>query len=139
MGTAKNGKLEARDARTEARQTAQNGSVWKGFVNVDLTDADREVLRTDQTPFEDYWEGILDRMCAGYKLSVSRDHKNDTWIASLTCNHPADANRGYTLTGRGGSWTNAVIALAYKDRVLLRGVWNDPGVTARAPRKTEFD
>ena len=138
MGAAKNAKLDLRDQRAAARGQGGQSDGWRGFVNVELAEQDKAVLRAQETPFEDYWDGVIDRMVNGYKLSVSRDHRNDTWIASLTCNHPADPNKGYTLSGRGGTWMNAVTALAYKDRILLQGNWTSDHVVTARPGPSEF-
>ena len=113
--------------RGEAGKSANRGQTndgWKGFVNVELSDKDKQAVKKLFEKYADAWGHILGRVAEGYKLTVSYDDPHTTWNVSLTCRALADNNLGLTLTGRGGSMQAACISLWYKDQYMLKGIWD---------------
>lgn len=108
----------------KARQAANSRPEWKGFVACELTTADRDLLEQGAMSYEDAWEGLVDIIPEGYKLSFSWDDKNDTFTASLTGGAGTGDNAGWCLTGRGSSLDGAIISLAYKHFTKLQRAWN---------------
>jgi len=100
---------------------------WKGFINCELSPEDKITLKTTdilQTyPVETTVEELVS---LGYKLSQSKDWKNDSYLASLTDNAPDSPTNGYCLTARGGTPAKAMAALFYKHFVLLEDGWETP-------------
>lgn len=113
-----------RDAARAKRAASGAGDGWRGFVNVDLSAADKERIREGDVGYSDAWAFLMQRCLDGYKLSVTYDHGGAAWVASLTCKRSSDANVGLCLTARGGRVEGAVLALWYKDDVLLGGAWS---------------
>ena len=97
---------------------------WKGFVNVELSDKDKDAVRKLFDKYGEAWTHILGKVAEGYKLTISYDDPHTTFNVSLTCRALADSNLGLTLTGRGGSVQAACISLWYKDTRMLKGIWD---------------
>lgn len=108
----------------KARQAGNARPEWKGFVSCELTVEDKKALREGAMSYEDAWEGLLDIIPEGYKLSISWDEKNDTFTASLTAGAGTGDNAGWCLTGRGASFDGAIISLGYKHFTKLRRDWS---------------
>lgn len=115
---------ERRAAARDRRKAAAAGDGWRGFVNVELSVADKEAIKLGDASFDDAWGFLMQRVLDGYKLSLSFDHSNSSWIASLTCKRSSDPNVGLCLTARGGRVEGAVLALWYKDDVVLARSWS---------------
>ncbi len=126
-------KKEKAQQKYRDRKAKQAGNVrpdWKGFVTCELTVEDKKSLREGAMPYEDAWEGLLDVIPEGYKLSISWDDKNETFTASLTAGAGTGDNAGWCLTGRGASFDGAVCSLAYKHFTKLARNWAAGGSAA---------
>lgn len=124
MTAVNEAEAERRAAARDRRKAATSGDGWRGFVNVELSLADREALKLCDVGFDDAWGFLMQRVLEGYKLSLSFDHGNSSWIASLMCKRSSDPNVGLCLTARGGRVEGAVLALWYKDGVILAHSWS---------------
>lgn len=127
----------AKRRERKARQAENVRPEWKGFVSCELTVEDKKALREGAMSYEDAWEGLLDIIPEGYKLSVSWDEKNDTFTASLTAGKGTAGNAGWCLTGRGATFDGAVVSLAYKHFSKLRRDWT-AGVAAIGSAVIDF-
>ena len=132
MTVVNEAKAERKAAARERRAAGDVKDSWRGFVNVDLSAADKEAIRAGDVGFDDAWGFLMQRVLEGYKLSLSFDHGNSSWVASLTCKRSSDANVGLCLTARGGRVEGAVLALWYKDDVLLARSWSGRAQGGRA-------
>ena len=119
------------------RQASNKRPEWQGFVSCELTVEDKKALREGAMTYEDAWEGLLDIIPEGYKLSISWDEKNDTFTASLTAGAGTGGNAGWCLTGRGASFDGAIISLGYKHFTKLRRDWG-AGVAALGASVVDF-
>lgn len=124
MTAVNEARAERRAAARDKRKASAAGDGWRGFVNVELSVADKEAIKLGDASFDDAWGFLMQRVLDGYKLSLSFDHSNSSWIASLTCKRSSDPNVGLCLTARGGRVEGAVLALWYKDDVLLARSWS---------------
>lgn len=117
-------KAERKAAARAKRGQGGAADSWRGFVNVELSAADKADLREQPGGFDAAWVYLMDRVLEGYRLGLSFDHGNSAWVASLTCKRASDSNVGLCLTARGGRVEGALLALWYKDDVLLARNWS---------------
>jgi len=97
---------------------------WGGFVNVKLTDAQKEDfkgwLEGDGAGF---WANLCDVISEGFKYSLAWDDENEAFVATLTGQGVVGSEDRYCLTARGGTMESATALLVFKDQVLLGKDW----------------
>lgn len=108
---------------TNVAKTEYNNTDFKGFINVTLTSAEKELFAAWEVHDNDLFELVASRIQSGYKLSCGYNAQNDTFTASLTCARDKDPNKGYILPAFAKDWYHAVRVMAFKDLVLLDGNW----------------
>lgn len=128
-------KQDAKAARRD-KQAADDG--WRGFVNVELSDSQKKAVKATLNKGAEQWARVIDLVMDGYKLTVSFDDRNTSFVFAMTCRDPNDDNRGLTLTARGGSLASAVAAWVYKHDEILKGRWDKAAEITRG-RMTEDD
>lgn len=133
MTAVNEAKHERREAARARRKGASDDVAWRGFVQCELSDLDKQHVRELLAAGETAWEYLLALAVEGYKLTLSFDHGNSSWVASLTCKRSSDPNVGLTLTARGGTVVGAMVALFYKDDAVLKRDW--AGRAAAVSRK----
>jgi hypothetical protein len=116
--------VEKKQKTRDAARDKASADGWKGFVNVELSDAHKPQVKLLAQEPQDVWDEILSMVESDYKLTVSYDGNRSTWNASLTCRNPQDRNGGLTLTGRGGSFIGAAAALVFKHVRVLNRDWS---------------
>jgi len=123
MGMQGDSKVNKRsDARaTPTKPQGEDG--WIGFVNCELTDAQKAECKKLIGTFDQAWRALHDLIAEGYKMTVSYDDGHTTWNVSLTGRKGAGKNQGLTLTGRGGSEAAAYVSLWFKHETVLKGDW----------------
>lgn len=102
--------------------------VWNGFVACELTAEDKASFKVWDVDFGDAFDLMMGRVTEGYRLSLSFNKRNDSYIASLTGAEGAGGNEGYTLSAFGKDVATAIRVLAYKDSFILEGVWENAKV-----------
>lgn len=113
----------AHDRKVDAAKARAEQDGWKGFVNVDLTDAQKAVVKSMRADIQKCWTVVFDLVEGEYKLSLSLDAKNNAYVFSMTARRVKDVNHGLTLTSRGGTVEGAVASFVYKHSVVLEGDW----------------
>jgi len=112
-------------------KSTRNGTspAWRGFIDIDLTDADKDVVRDMSTEAEDVLGIVAELVEDGNKLTLSNDAAHNSYVAAVTSRNAASPNAGLTLSGRGSTLWKAVNALWYKYASLAEGgAWeNVPG------------
>lgn len=106
---------------------------WQGFVDVVLSDEDRERVKAlaEQGEF-DLWQYMKNWIEDGYKLSISPHNRGDTVIATLTGKSPDCVNLGFSMSAFGPGMEQALVALAYKHEIVCEGgVWANQSYTTR--------
>jgi hypothetical protein len=93
------------------------------FINYNLSTKDKEWLQACDAELEFPVKGMLDLVQEGYKLSISADPKNNSFIASLTDREPTSGFHNHCLTGRGATPFDAWVSLAYRHFVVGQGSW----------------
>lgn len=99
-----------------------NDAAWGGFINIRLSDTDKE-------QFSVWWasnpsEGgrILDDLVgAGVKFGLSYDAPNQCYVATITGALVEGSNERYCVTTRAGSLVEVVALMAWKHAILAKG------------------
>lgn len=118
-----------------SQKKAKQAASFSGyeFLNVSLSSDDKERLVQLAANGEFGHENVYDLVSQGYKISFSRDTKNNTFIASITDNGEKSPTYRKILTGRGSTSVDAWASVCYKHFYKLGEDWS----TAVAP--TELD
>lgn len=103
------------------------------FVRCDLSRDQKEALIHSISEGGTTEGQAFDLVSEGYKLSISRDTKNDCYIASLSDNREGSRTRGYVLSARGASINIALCALSFKHNIVLSEGWLE-GVASEVER-----
>lgn len=103
-----------------------------GFVNVQLSEDEREAAQVAYRDTGDLWEHLILIVKDGYKLTISYDAETDSFCAALSGVNCGKPNERFTLTAWGADETASLQYLAYKHISKLDYVWNKPG--AKQPR-----
>lgn len=122
---------DRRAGKTRANTGKRYSDDFLGFVDIDLTDGDREALEAWFQPNAvDVWAFLEDAVNDGYKFSLVVDLEHSSSIATLTGKGAGCENLGYALSGRGPNPLEATVVLWYKHAVLAHhGSWVDQGST----------
>lgn len=98
---------------------------FKGFVNYVLSDEDKGLYSAWDVDDHDLFLLAAGACQQGYKMGVSFNPKNDTFVATFMCNDGNSANAGLLLSAFAPDWYNAVKLLVFKHEVVLVGAWGD--------------
>jgi hypothetical protein len=91
------------------------------FVNIRLGATEVRHLQSLGWSDEQAIWAFLELVEAGYKLSLTSDNKNDTYIATLVGHGDNCPNKGKGLSGRGPTPAEAIKSLLYKHTVICDG------------------
>lgn len=106
----------------------QKDDEWAGFAQVNISEYERESF--------DLWLSenastvyplLLDSLAEGLKLTAVWDGVNDCFILSLTGRPDTNGDQAWTatLSGRGGTFDEALNVLVYKHTEVTGGDWTD--------------
>lgn len=109
-----------------------NDAPWGGFINVSVTDAEKE-------QFEDWLvenaadvSRLLDDLLGeGVKYGVAYDRENECYIVTFTGAFVAGSNVRVCVTSRAGTWREADALAVWKHYVLCDGDYGDLYATGR--------
>jgi len=113
----------------QVRNNGKERPQFNGFVNVRLSDGDKETLAADT---ETSITGLVDNASAllyeGYKLGFSYDKTSGSVQATLTCWQEGHEDFGYAISARHPDFDRALHSLLYKHFTLCAGQWtqNNP-------------
>lgn len=93
------------------------------FVRCELSTEDKRALAQRELDPGRVFDQLDALVESGYKFSVGLQSDQTAYIASLFDRDEESKTKGYTLTGRGRSFSNAIAALLYKHYDLLDGIW----------------
>ena len=101
---------------------------WHGFVDVPLSQQDKETLAEASFSAEDASVFLESATTQGYKVSVSPDWARNCCIATVTGSGDKCPNLGWSMSARGPDAHGALMALAYKMDVITKwGAWDGIG------------
>lgn len=105
--------------KTETKQ-----SEWRGFVDVKLTQDEKEKFAAWDVQDGDLWVFMADSIASGHKLSLTYNKQNDQYVASFTGQQEKGSNAGLTLSAYAKDWYDAIRVLVFKHAVLLEADWS---------------
>lgn len=138
MGGMKNQAIDKKEASREAARTKATADGWIGFVNIELSEAQKPLVRALASDPARLWDNLMTLVDAGYKLSVALDTYNNSYNVSMTCKNDRDKNKGRTLTGRGGSVAGAMASFWFKHDAILEGDWSGHDTRTGAKAADDF-
>lgn len=95
-------------------------TVW---VSCDLDESEKKHLKANKMPGEQLVNALSQLVDDGYKVSVSKDEKNDCVGAFLTAPKVLYDNQNVVLSSRGPDVDGALRVLMYKHFEILKGDW----------------
>jgi hypothetical protein len=99
---------------------------WGGFLNVRLTDEQKEAFYRFAEENRGFAWQVLDNVLSmGAKLGVSYDRENQAYVVTLTGALVAGSNERYCTTSRAGTFDEALAVAMYKHDVLAAGDYSD--------------
>lgn len=116
--------IERTYTMAKAKVTPKLGKVdFKGFVNYVLSKEDKVTYTDWEVDDHDLFLLIAGDNQTGYKLGMSFNAQNDTFVATYMCNDSTSPNAGYMLSAFAPDWYNALKTLCFKHNVILGCVW----------------
>lgn len=116
------------ESATMAKKAGDNGAeakhAWTRFVNIALTGYTKEDIRARYDAWDDFTGDLTSLLSSGYRIGVSFDEGNNSFIASVTCRATGDPNEGCTFTSFAGDWVTALQVALFKHYVVVAGVWD---------------
>lgn len=115
-----------------AKKAIQNGTKdapkidWGGFVDIRLTDGEKETFHHWHTELGDgIWGELVEVVSSGFKLGLSYDPSGDFYLATLTASgvDVIGLQDRYCLTARAPEWAMAIALLLFKHIVIARRDW----------------
>ena len=99
-----------------------NDAAWGGFINIRLSDTDKEQFGfwVLENPAEG---GVIldDLVCAGVKFGLSYDAPNQCYVATITGALVEGSNERYCVTTRAGTLSEVIALVAWKHAILAKG------------------
>lgn len=108
-----------------SRSEGSNAVGGYQFINLALSEVDKERLDSLDIDTEFPFTGIGALVSSGYKVSFSYDDRNQSAICSLTDNRPQSAFFKHILTGRGATAAHAWASLCYKHFYVAQEQWEN--------------
>lgn len=93
------------------------------YIRYELSVDDKQRLREREWDSDRVFDQLHALVESGFKFSVGLQSDGSSYLASLYDRDEDSPTAGFTLTGRGRSFSNAVAALLYKHYDLFDGIW----------------
>lgn len=97
---------------------------WTRFVDLPLTGWSKSDVAERYSSWDDFASDLAGLLAGGYRVAVSYNEGNNSFIASVTCRAVGDPNQGSTFTAFAGDWVTALQVAAFKHYVVAKGVWS---------------
>lgn len=99
---------------------------WGGFLNIRLTDAQKQEFRDWEAVSAPHVFGFLeDAASEGMKVGAAYDAENEAYIVTYTGALVSNSNERYCCTSRGGSLAEALSLAVWKHEVLAMGTYDN--------------
>jgi len=109
-----------------------NDAPWGGFINVSITDAEKEEFHVWYDENAQHINGFLDDLInEGMKYGAAYDRENECVIITLTGGLVEKANLRCCVTSRAGNWADANALAVWKHFILCAGNYGDLLATGR--------
>lgn len=96
---------------------------FQGYAVSNLTKEVKAAIKKDKITEKQLIDWMLACAIDGYKVSLSFDHENETYQASLYCQDPNSPNAGLMLSQRHIDAITALKALRTIHSEVYAGVW----------------
>lgn len=103
-----------------------NGTNWTRFVDISLGEYSKADIGERYGTWDDFAGDVAGLLASGYRVGVSFNEGNHSYIVSVTCRAIGDANEGCTFTSFAGDWLTALQVACFKHFVVTKGVWPSP-------------
>lgn len=100
-----------------------NRNGWVGFVNIELTTADKKTLKEKLLSADEWLDWAGTQMMLGYKISQAWDDERSCWVVTMTANSQDNENYGYSMSQRHSELIVALTALVYAHDTKADGAW----------------
>lgn len=97
---------------------------FKGFINIDIPQDRKIECRKFIQQQEECTLLVEQAIASGYKLSMTKNNKTDSHIASMQCNDAKSKNAGYVLSAHASHWYDALAVLMWKHFIFLEQNWH---------------
>lgn len=129
-----NGSKEKRPRKSSAER---NQVVWDGFIDISLTDDQKDAFRQWRLDTETELPGMLESIAvAGHKITLNYVQSNDNFSASITGQLRGVAGTAQTASAFGRDVTTALQMICFKHFVIAHEDWTT--VAAQPSVKDEF-
>lgn len=109
-----------------------NDAVWYGFINVNVTDAEKGEFQSWYDENSQHVNAMLDDLLAeGIKYGCSFDQENECYIVTFTGALVEGANTRCCVTSRAGTWADTNALAVWKHYILCAGNYGDLLTTGR--------
>lgn len=110
--------------RSNSKSKGKSSKSFDGkYIRYELSVEDKRVLAGREFDTDRVFDQLDALVGAGYKFSVGLQSDGSAYLASLYDRDTESPFAGYTLTGRGRSFTNAIAALLFKHFDIFDGQW----------------
>lgn len=120
------GRAEMPGKERNGKQDGGKLDDW-GFVNVQLSDEEREAAMLDYADSDTLWDAVVVCLSDGYKVTLSVDPESGSFCAALSGTNCGKPNERLTLPAWGDNETDALKYLMYKHVTKLAFVWKKAG------------
>lgn len=103
---------------------SQGEFVWKGFVDVKLTEEHKASYAAWDIQDGDVWDGIATYCEAGVKIAITYNQKNASFTCSGTGQPTSGANSGYCVNAYAKSPYEAARVWLFKVSAVLSDDWS---------------
>jgi hypothetical protein len=117
--------LMAGKSGTKSQARSSTDGSWKGFVNVNLTEADKKQIKQASPDLSELAEDITAVIVSGHRVQLSKHPDKNNVVCTFTGAYPNCRNLGYSLSSFAPDVTTAISVNLYKHFTLMAGVWSD--------------
>jgi hypothetical protein len=116
----------AAKAKSKVASGARNlpDFVWKGFVDVKLTEEHKAAYAAWDIQDSDVWDGIASYCEAGVKIAITYNQKNASFTCSGTGQPASGSNNGYCVNAYAKSPYEAARVWLFKVSTILPDDWS---------------
>lgn len=119
----------AKMANKKGTDIPENGKQWTRFIDIPLGGYSGADLGDRYPDWDTFDADLVALLSGGYRVAVSYNEANHSFIASVTCRATGDPNNGCTFTSFAGDWTKALQVACFKHFVVAKGVWSSASTT----------
>lgn len=124
MPRAKSSKSSDQSSKALPPRSLPSDAPWGGFVNIRLSDEEKEVAQAWIRESErEAVQLLTDDLADGYKFSLSYDGDNQSFIATYTGAGWDGCNVRCAMSARAGTWFEALALLVWKHHIHAGRDW----------------